>query len=570
MTIQLIKEWVARHKWGLLITALALLIRTWNLGTYPMEFTTDEAALGYNAYSLLKTGHDENGQLFPVVFKSFGDYKPGLYIYLTIPFIVIGGLTESMVRMPSALAGTLAVFLVYIALRLIRNELPYAFLKNNSPIYASLALALNPWHILFSRGAWESNLSLTMTLFSLVCALYAIKRGYSHLIVLAGMVGGLTLSAYQGAKMATPLFAFAFFMAYYKVIKQRLTWGYICLSLLVALSVSLPILQTFLDGRAGRLSVFSILNYSRPGDYISQNILTPTHWKQNDVVFLITQGEWLTKIRNIFQRYSSALSPRFLFIEGDWEHTYMSIPYQGAFYWTDFILLVFGMVTAIKLPSRFWKFVLFWIILAPLPAALSRDPINAVRSLYLVVPLSLLVGLGACQLIRFIKLNFRLFYYPSIFISLTVQLILFAYFADLFINIKPMKITQNSYYGYKQVVEQSRKYFNQNIPIIMSQSYAQPYIYFLFFNQIDPEFVQKNLVREPNAYGDAGLVTSVGPHLQFREIHWDADKQISHQVLIGDPVTTIHPQKSSDTSLYEFSEVQIPAHQSIFRIVYIL
>src|SRR5690606_11894421 len=105
---------------------------------------------------------DENGQLFPLVFKSFGDYKPGLYIYLAMPFIFLGGLTEAMVRLPSALAGTLAVFLVYVALRLVRNELPFAFLKNYSPVFAALSLALNPWHIFFSRGAWESNLSLTL------------------------------------------------------------------------------------------------------------------------------------------------------------------------------------------------------------------------------------------------------------------------------------------------------------------------------------------------------------------------------------------------------------------------
>jgi len=354
--IQHVKDWILRHKWGIIITLIALVIRTWRIDKFPIEFTPDEAALGYNAYSLIKTGHDENGQFFPIIFKSFGDYKPGLYIYLTIPWIMIGGLTVTMVRMTSAIFGTLAVFLIYVILRLIKNELPYAFLKKKLPIYGALILALNPWHIIFSRGAWESNVNLTMILISIVCALYAVKRGYSHLIVLTGLISGLTLSMYQGAKMSTPLVGIAFIIAYYSSIKRRLSSGYVILSLLVAVAISMPVVQSFSDGKTGRLSVFSILNYQRPSDYIQEQILTPTHWTVNNWQFKVFEGEWLEKTRNVYQRYGSALSPRFLFVEGDWEHSHMATPYHGMFYWLDSALLIIGIITAIRIQSRFFFF----------------------------------------------------------------------------------------------------------------------------------------------------------------------------------------------------------------------
>ena len=40
----------------LLITILAFVLRAWDFGNNPAGVYVDEASLGYNAYSLLKTG----------------------------------------------------------------------------------------------------------------------------------------------------------------------------------------------------------------------------------------------------------------------------------------------------------------------------------------------------------------------------------------------------------------------------------------------------------------------------------------------------------------------------------
>lgn len=112
-----IKNW-----WLIAILTLAAVLRLWNLSNVAPHLTQDEASLGYNAYSILKTGKDEYGQLFPVIFKSFGDYKPGLYIYLTVPSVAIFGLNEFAVRLPSALAGIISVYLVFLVSNLLFKE----------------------------------------------------------------------------------------------------------------------------------------------------------------------------------------------------------------------------------------------------------------------------------------------------------------------------------------------------------------------------------------------------------------------------------------------------------------
>src|SRR5258708_36081811 len=91
------------------IIILAALLRLWQLGNVPISPDWDEAALGYNAYSIMHTGRDEYGKFLPIVLRSFDDYKPALYSNLAIPSIEIFGLNVFSVRFPSAIFVILAV-----------------------------------------------------------------------------------------------------------------------------------------------------------------------------------------------------------------------------------------------------------------------------------------------------------------------------------------------------------------------------------------------------------------------------------------------------------------------------
>ena len=50
---------------------LAIFLRFTQLGQIPLGLNKDETAIGYNAYSILKTGRDEYGNYMPLYFKSF-------------------------------------------------------------------------------------------------------------------------------------------------------------------------------------------------------------------------------------------------------------------------------------------------------------------------------------------------------------------------------------------------------------------------------------------------------------------------------------------------------------------
>ena len=95
------------------IVVLAAILRFWQLGLVPPSPDWDEAALGYNAYSLLKTGKDEYGTRWPLALRSFDDYKPPLYAYLAIPTVKYLGLSTYSVRLPAAINGVLGVIGAY-------------------------------------------------------------------------------------------------------------------------------------------------------------------------------------------------------------------------------------------------------------------------------------------------------------------------------------------------------------------------------------------------------------------------------------------------------------------------
>ena len=92
----------------LAIIIAAALVRFVGLDKLPSALNRDEAAIGWNAYSLLQTGKDEHGVSFPLNFKSIGDYKMPGYIYATILPVKLFGLNDFSIRFWSALSGVAA------------------------------------------------------------------------------------------------------------------------------------------------------------------------------------------------------------------------------------------------------------------------------------------------------------------------------------------------------------------------------------------------------------------------------------------------------------------------------
>src|ERR1700690_2543296 len=109
---------IVKYKYLILIAiiVLAFVLRFYKLGSYP-ALNADEASNGYDAYSLLLTGKDQHGNSWPIDFQSFNDYKPGLYVYIIMPFVKVMGLNEWSVRIPNAAIGVLSIYVIYLLVK---------------------------------------------------------------------------------------------------------------------------------------------------------------------------------------------------------------------------------------------------------------------------------------------------------------------------------------------------------------------------------------------------------------------------------------------------------------------
>lgn len=492
-------------KYWLLILALVLgsVLRLYQLGTLPNALTWDEAALGYNAYSIVKTGRDEFGKFLPLVFKSFGDYKPGLYVYLAIPPIFIFGLTEFAVRLPSALAGILAIYGIF----LLTNELfllaprtnnhkpttsNHELTTNNSPIgsFASLALALMPWHIHFSRGAWETNVFAALLLFSLYFLLVFIRSGkfltYSIFLAL------LTFITYQAAKLFTPLVLLFPVLIYwsdfqknfkqYFSVKKNKTFMAFALASFLSLTIS-----TMSGESANRLKRLSIFGYrpviSEQGLFHNQPQLT---------------------LRLVASRYLKHLSPTVLFYEGTDVVERGHIPGMGMLLPFDIIWFALGAIFLLR--SRNLKSSLLvagLLLISPLPGSLTLSEYSTVRAFFLTIPLAIFIGLGVSYALSKAKALF-------VFTSITT-VIFFVYFLDLLFVHANFAYAKEYLYGFKEAIQFVNQYPQNNA--VITDVFGQPYIFYLFYSKFDPATYQKINEFQSGGY-DVGKVSRVG-NVQF-------------------------------------------------------
>lgn len=182
-----------------LLLFLGCALRLAGLGALPYGLNQDEASAGYEALALLHSGIDRCGDSWPVLFTAWGSGQNVLMSYLAIPFVALLGLNELSVRLPNAIAGCLTLFVFW---RLARRARGKAF-----GVTALFLLAANPWHIMMSRWALESNLLPFFLLLGIWLTALAREKPWALLGAAASF--SLSLYAYGAAFFFLALYLIA-------------------------------------------------------------------------------------------------------------------------------------------------------------------------------------------------------------------------------------------------------------------------------------------------------------------------------------------------------------------------
>lgn len=463
----------------LILLSLGTFIRLFLLGNYPVGLNQDEASAGYEAYSLLQSGTDRCGNRWPVLFVSWGSGQNALYSYLTIPFVALFGLSAFSTRIVSALFGIAALPVFYgYAKKAGGRKLAYL---------ALFILTVNPWHIMLSRWALESNLLP----FFLLLGIALFDRAQENPVCLIGAAVSFGLSLYC---YGTSFFFLLFFgiFSFIFLLKHQINRKFVFLSAFIFFIFALPITVTQLI-----------------------NVLQLPQWTFLGVTFprLTETRQAATTIFSSSTPLSEALKNwwgfcRILFTGSDGLIFNSFAPF-GLFYFFGFSLALLGLIVLLfrcrqKKARRQDYFMLFALAAAAFCSFFISPNINRMNMAYF--PILYLNAVGLDWL--FVKCR------AASVVTLSAYMLSFCMFLWTYFTTYPTQLSQTFFEGlgpaleYAATIPADREYVTNHVNM--------PYIFVLFYNKIPTEEFTSSVIYE-NPDGAFRFVKSFGKYF----FEWD-------------------------------------------------
>ncbi len=447
-----------------LILILAVALRFFRLGSFPPGFTWDEAAIGYNAYGILSVHRDEWLNRLPLSFRSFGDYKSPLLIYMVAASEVVLGVNEVAVRFPVALMSVLLVIGSYfLMLELIRNRLlpleeKYA---KRMALVVMFLVAISPWALHFSLIAFESMVATSLATWGTVLLLMGVRRESKLSMFGSGALYALSLYAYHSAKIVVPLSIL--FLIYLLRRHWRTKKRLIIVFFTACLLVGAPIAY---------LSVFGKANER----FVGSSIVFDENQRIKPLAQLIPR-----LVSNFLAHFTSS------YLLGGGEQTYrQSNMKDGILSPLEGILILSAIIFMLRdARLRSAKFIFGFIAISVLPATLGNDVPHANRALLGLPWFQILAGMGfALVWLKAKENHWEKLLLHSFFILAVFGLVW--HMSNDSAVYKTSTALKDLQYGYKQAIEYVRSRENEVDKVFFTNEYGQAYIYLLFYKRMNP------------------------------------------------------------------------------------
>lgn len=475
-----------QNKLLILIVAIGFILRVFFVDQFPVSLNWDEISHGYNAYSILKTGSDEWGQTLPFAnFRAYGDYPLAFNLYITMPFVAILGLNELAIRLPHVLLGTLTILAVYYLTFGITK-------KKNLALLAAFLSAIDPWFLFPSRFVLQSNLSVFFLIAGI--AAFVNRKKSKWMLPFSVLLLGLTLYSYHTTRILTPLIVSSLATIYWKELKKyfskKTLQSILPIILLVLFFVPLPFILLNPESRARSNEVFVIDSaaIAKIEEQRNNSTLSPLMTKvlYNRPVYLAEK---------FVSNYIGYFSPQYLFINGGTQYQF-SVPGFGLLNPVNILFFYIGLGIIIfkSRKNKDFRMLLFWLILAPIPAGITLERYAVLRSSAMLPIPQIASALGFFAVLKYLKYSLS-----KIFIAgyLFILVIFFAIYLRSYFGEYATGYSWAWQYGYKQAVNYVQKSYNKYDQIIVTKKYGEPHEFFLFFMKYDPTKYKKdpNLIR---------------------------------------------------------------------------
>lgn len=483
-----------------LIITLAFTLRIYELGKNPSSLYWDEASLGYNAYTIATSGRDEHGEFFPPArFIAFGDYKPPGYIYASVPSILLFGLNEFSVRLPSMMAGVIMVIVTFFIVK----EL---FKKDTIALLSSFLLAISPWSLQFSRAAFEANVAACFNLLGIYLFVLSKRKKWTILPSIIFFI--FSFYTFNANRIIAPLIIIGLSLISARSLWKNKIW--FLSSLIIGLIFLYPSIS-YLSSRESRIrfqevSIFTnleVIKLSNQRIAIDQNSLVSRIIHNRRILFAI----------DFLKHYFDNFTLRFLFTHGD-VNPRLSLQDMGQLYIWELPFLILGIYLMVRRKEKGLLPLLIWLLIVPIPAGMARETPHALRITSILPTYQIISAYGIYQFIIWIKnkstglrhsealaeesrssdriitsrhkvgtrsfTSFRMTILIVICFLLTVN---FYYYIHNYYIHYPINWSGEWQYGYKQMVEYVSQIEKNYDHIFVTDALGRPYIYFAFYQK---------------------------------------------------------------------------------------
>ncbi len=484
----------------ILISLLSVGLFLYKLTSSPPCLNADEAANGYDAYSILKTGKDQYGNTLPLRLKSFGDYKLPFLTYLTVPFVKLFGLNEFGVRMVNFPFVFLFPFVVY----LLANEL---FNKKSVGVVAAFLSALAPGLQLLGRQAHEGYLTAFFLTLSFYLFLRFFKKQslFNYLLFIINFL--LMLFGYHSSRLWAGFFLL---ILIYFVLTKKIKWFYI-LGLIGTI-----IVFTFTDLTNSPSRIKNLLFFNSIGFTLKINELRAEGGSR------FFYNKLTVGTKEIISQYLNYFSPQFLVNNGD-ENYRFGFPGVSPITTIEYIFIFIGLYYLFKNKEKWRYLILLALLFSPISGALSWAGLSITRTIFIFIPILTISAYGIVNF--FNKKSYLL-------ICLFVYLIFLFYSWDFYLNhySKRTAVLRSWQCGYRELTSYVSKNYQNFDRFYVTKKNGQPYIFFLFYLNYQPDIYQKQAkLSTPDEYG-FGQVES------FDKFIFDLPKkEVRNSVIVGFP-----------------------------------
>lgn len=464
-----------------IIVLLAGFLRFYHLPSVPPALNSDEVAIGYNAYSILKTGRDEYNKPFPLTFRSFDDYKMPVYVYMVAGSMAMFGKSDFAVRFPSALFGTFTVLVTYFLVQTLFKK------KRLVSLLSAGLLAISPWHLMFSRAGYEANVSVFFISLGVLLLLMGLKRG--GYLICSAFVFVCAIWTYHTARIFVPLLLLGLCILFFKELAKKKV--YILIGIIVGCILLLPLVRlTF--SLEGQMRAIGVSSFSNPDD-LKRSIARMVFDSENNTsIYSIFHNRRIEYTTVFIRGYFSHFDLNFLFLDKAIER--YRAPGIGLLYLFELPLLFIGLYQLVRQWSKGSAVLLLWILIAPVAAAFTLQLPHPVRTLVFLPALHIVTAFGLFQCMVWIQKmgtkNSSFVVRSIVIVCICFILLNSIYFLHQYFIHMPVENGSLWYAGRKEMVEKLATYEQQYDQIIVSNRLDFPYIFFLYYGHVDPRIYQ--------------------------------------------------------------------------------